>query len=92
MKSLTEQLEQEKKAASDAKSLKTKQISTFTSKLANEVRQREQAEEELANVNKEMEELSLQVEEREAKGRENDTDNHMKEDESSAHQCVEETD
>ena len=90
MKSLTEQLEQEKKAANDAKSLKTKQISTFTSKLA--VRQREQAEEELANVNKEMEELSLQVEEREAKGRENDTDNHMKEDESSAHQCVEETD
>lgn len=96
MKSLTEQLEQEKKAASDAKSLKTKQISTFTSKLANEVRQREQAEEELAKVNKEMEELkeelSPQVEEREAKGRENDTDNHMKEDESSAHQCVEETD
>lgn len=96
MKSLTEQLEQEKKAASDAKSLKTKQISTLTSKIANEVRQREQAEEELAKVNKEMEELkeelSPQVEEREAKGRENDTDNHMKEDESSAHQCVEETD
>ena len=44
VKSLTEQLEQEKKAASDAKSLKMKQISTSTSKLANEVRQREQAE------------------------------------------------
>lgn len=76
--------------------MKTKQISTLTSKLANEVRPREQAEEELAKVNKEMEELkeelSPQVEEREAKGRENDTDNHMKEDESSAHQCVEETD
>ena len=94
--SLTEQLEQEKKAARDAKSLKTKQISTLTSKLANEVKQREQAEEELAKVNKEVEELKevlrLQVEEREAKESENDTDNHITEDESSTHQCVGETD
>ena len=93
--SLTEQLEQEKKAARDAKSLKTKQISTLTSKLANEVKQREQAEEELAKGNKEMEELKevlrLQVE-REANKSENDTDNNIKEDESSTHQCVGETD
>ena len=94
--SLTEQLEQEKKAARDAKSLKTKQISTLTSKLVNEVRQRVQAEEELAKVNKEVEELKevlrLQVEEREAKDSENDTDNHITEDESSTHQRVGETD
>ena len=93
MKSLSEQLEQEKKAASDAKSLKTEQISTLTSKLANAVRQREQAEEELAKVNKEMEELKeelkLQAEEREAKEKEDGTDSHKKEDESSKHQCVE---
>lgn len=97
MRSLSEQLEQEKKAASDAKSLKTKQISTLTSKLANAVRQREQAEEELAKVNKELEELKEelwkpQAEEREAKESEDDTENHKKEDESSKHQCVEETD
>ena len=97
MKSLTELLEQEKKAGSDAKSLKMKQISTLTSKLANEVRKREQAQEELAKVNKEMkelkEELRLKVEEREARESVNDTDNHIKEDESSTHQCgVEETD
>lgn len=54
---LKEQLEKEKKAASDLKSLKTQQVSTLTSKLANAVRQREQAEEELVKVKKEMEEL-----------------------------------
>ena len=97
MKSLNEQLEQEKKAVSDAKSLKTKQISTLTSKLANAVRQREQAEEDLAKANKEMEELKeelrLQTEEREAKEREDDTDKHRKEDENSTLQkWVQETD
>ena len=70
VKSLTEQLEQERKAASDAKSLKTKQISTLTSKLANAVRQRERAEEDLDKMKKEMEELKehlrLQADEREA--------------------------
>lgn len=95
MKSLTEQLEQEKKAANDVKSLKTQQISTLTSKLANAVRQRERAEEELAKVNKEMEELKeklrLQAEEKEAKESEDDTDGHRKEDENSTHQCAEET-
>ena len=77
VKSLSEELEQEKKAANDANSLKTKQISTLTSKLADAVRQRERAEEELAEVNKEMEELKeelrLLAEEREAKEREDDT-------------------
>lgn len=38
------------------------------------------------------EELSLQVEEREVKGCENDIDNYMKEDESFVYQCVEEID
>lgn len=96
VKSLTEQLEQERKAASDAKSLKTKQISTLTSKLANAVRQRERAEEDLANMKKEMEELKehlrLQADEREAKESEDATDSHKKEDENSLHQCLEETD
>lgn len=57
VKTLKEQLEQEKKAGSDVKSLKTQQICTLTFKLANAVRQRELAEEELAKVKKEMEEL-----------------------------------
>lgn len=96
VKSLTEQLEQERKAADDAKSLKTKQISTLTSKLANAVRQRERAEEDLAKMKKEMEELKehlgLQADEREAKESEDDTDNLKKEDENSLHQRLEETD
>jgi len=96
VKSLTEQLEQERKAADDAKSLKTKQISTLTSKLANAVRQRERAEEDLAKMKKEMEELKehlrLQADEREAKESEDDTDSHKNEDENSLHQRLEEID
>ncbi|KAL9981690.1 hypothetical protein ACROYT_G010431 [Oculina patagonica] len=93
---LKEQLEKEKKATSDAKSLKTQQVSTLTSKLANAVRQREKVEEELAKVKKEMEELKeelkVQAEERKAKESQDETDSHRKQDENSTELChVEET-
>lgn len=88
---LKEQLEKEKKATSDAKSLKTQQVNTLTSKLANAVRQREQAEEELAKAKKKMEELKeelkVQAEEMKAKESQDETDDHRKQDENSTEQC-----
>ena len=57
VKTLKEELEREKQTSSDVKSLKTQQVCTLTFKLANAVRQRERAEEELAKIQKEMEEL-----------------------------------
>ena len=85
MITLKEQLEQEKKAASDVKSLKTQQICTLTFKLANAVRQRELAEEELAKVKREMEELKevmeVQAEEMRAKEGEDESDVHGKREE-----------
>ena len=57
LNTLKEQLEQEKKNSTEVKSLKTQQVCTLTFKLANAVRQRERAEEELAKIQKEMEEL-----------------------------------
>ena len=94
MKALKEQVEQEKKITSDVKSLKTQQISTLTSKLANAVRQREQAENELAKVNKEMEELKevvkAQAEEIKTKESKDDTDGQLTQDEHEIQQCGEE--
>ncbi|KAJ7387295.1 hypothetical protein OS493_004275 [Desmophyllum pertusum] len=94
VKALKEQVEQEKKITSDVKSLKTQQISTLTSKLANAVRQREQAENELAKVNKEMEELKevakAQAEEIKTKESKDDTDGQLTQDEHEAQQCGEE--
>ena len=85
MITLKEQLEQEKKAASDVKSLKTQQICTLTFKLANAVRQRELAEEELAKVKREMEELKevmeVQAEEMRAKEGKDESDGHGKQEE-----------
>ena len=93
---LKEQLEKEKKATSDLKNLKTQQVSTLTSKLANAVRQRERAEEELAKVKKEKEELKevlkAQDEEMKAKDSQDETEDHKKQDENSTEQYhVEET-
>ena len=92
---LKEQLEEEKKVSSDLKSLKTQQVSTLTSKLANTVRQREQAEEELAKVKKEMEELKenlkVQAEEIQVEENQHEIDAYSKL-ENSTEQClVEET-
>lgn len=72
VKTLKEQLEREKKTSNDVKSLKTQQVCTLTFKLANAVRQRELAEEELAKVQKEMEELKevIKSQEEELKGKE----------------------
>lgn len=53
LNTLKEQLEQEKKNSAEVKSLKTQQVCTLTFKLANAVRQRERAEEELAKIQKE---------------------------------------
>ena len=71
LRSLKEQLELEKKTSSDVKSLKTQQVCTLTFKLANAVRQRERAEEELAKIRKEMEELKevVKSQEEELKGK-----------------------
>ena len=71
LRSLKEQLEREKKTSSDVKSLKTQQICTLTFKLANAVRQRERAEEELVKIRKEMEELKevVKSQEEELKGK-----------------------
>ena len=71
LRSLKEQLEREKKTSSDVKSLKTQQVCTLTFKLANAVRQRERAEEELAKIRKEMEELKevVKSQEEELKGK-----------------------
>ena len=71
LRSLKEQLEREKKTSSDVKSLKTQQVCTLTFKLANAVRQRERAEEELAKIRNEMEELKKVVksQEEELKGK-----------------------
>ena len=96
MTTLKEQLEQEKKAGSDVKSLKTQQICTLTFKLANAVRQRELAEGELAKVKKEMEELKevlgAQHEELKAEGEEGGNHGSGQQEESVLQECaVEET-
>ena len=96
MTTLKEQLEQEKKAGSDVKSLKTQQICTLTFKLANAVRQRELAEGELAKVKKEMEELKevlgAQHEELKAEGEEGGNHGSGQQEESVPQECaVEET-
>lgn len=93
---LKEQLEKEKKATSEAKSLKTQQVSTLTSKLANAARQRERVDEELAKVKKEMEdlkeELKVQAEKMKAKDSQDENDSHKKQDGNSKELChVEET-
>ena len=67
LKTLKEQLEQEKKNSTEVKSLKTQQVCTLTFKLANAVRQRERAEEELAKIQKEMEELKEVIKSQEEK-------------------------
>lgn len=67
LNTLKEQLEQEKKNSTEAKSLKTQQVCTLTFKLANAVRQRERAEEELAKIQKEMEELKEVIKSQEEK-------------------------
>lgn len=71
LRSLKEQLEREKKTSSDVKSLKTQQVCALTFKLANAVRQRERAEEELAKIRQEMEELKevVKSQEEELKGK-----------------------
>ena len=96
MTTIKEQLEQEKKAGSDVKSLKTQQICTLTFKLANAVRQRELAEGELAKVKKEMEELKevlgAQHEELKAEGEEGGNHGSGQQEESVLQECaVEET-
>ena len=67
LNTLKEQLEQEKKNSTEVKSLKTQQVCTLTFKLANAVRQRERAEEELAKIQKEMEELKEVIKSQEEK-------------------------
>lgn len=67
LNTLKEQLEQEKKNSAEVKSLKTQQVCTLTFKLANAVRQRERAEEELAKIQKEMEELQEVIKSQEEK-------------------------
>ena len=67
LNTLKEQLEQEKKNSTEVKSLKTQQVCTLTFKLANAVRQRERAEEELAKMQKEMEELKEVIKSQEEK-------------------------
>ena len=67
LNTLKEQLEQEKKNSTEVKSLKTQQVCTLTFKLANAVRQRERAEEELAKTQKEMEDLKEVIKSQEEK-------------------------
>ena len=67
LNTLKEQLEREKKNSTEVKSLKTQQVCTLTFKLANAVRQRERAEEELAKIQKEMEELKEVIKSQEEK-------------------------
>lgn len=67
LNTLKEQLEQEKRNSTEVKSLKTQQVCTLTFKLANAVRQRERAEEELAKIQKEMEELKEVIKSQEEK-------------------------
>lgn len=67
LNTLKKQLEQEKKNSTEVKSLKTQQVCTLTFKLANAVRQRERAEEELAKIQKEMEELKEVIKSQEEK-------------------------